>query len=98
MAITLDSVKNYLRIDSDITCDDGFLGQCITAANAYCINAIDDFEANCSADAKYSGEADMLLYAIISEMYRNRDARNDNRTDYPYYIRSMVTQLQNYAG
>lgn len=98
MAITLDSVKKYLRIDSDITYDDSFLNQCMAAANAYCINAIDDFQSHCSADEKFAGEADMLLYAIISEMYRNRDARNDNRTDYPYYIRSMVSQLQNYAG
>ena len=95
MAITLTDVKTYLRVDFD--CDDGLLNQCLTAAESYLENAISDYQSNLS-HTDFQSEADILKLAIISEMYRNRDFRGDNRQSWPYYIRSMITQLQNFTA
>lgn len=94
MAVTLEEVKIYLRIDTDI--EDNFLTQCMAAADSYLGNAIDDFQENCQI-APFEKEADILRLSMISEMYTNRDCRNDNRQNWPYFIRSMITQLQNYT-
>ena len=95
MAITLTDVKTYLRVDFD--CDDGLLNRCLTAAESYLENAISDYKTNLS-NADFQSEVDILKLAIISEMYRNRDFRGDNRQSWPYYIRSMITQLQFYTA
>lgn len=95
MAITLEAVKVYLRVDG--TLDDDFLTSCIAAAESYLSSAVADFPALYSADPRFTVKADMVMYALISEMYRNRDPTNDGRDDYPYYIRSQITQLQNWV-
>lgn len=95
MAITLDEVKTYLRIDLDI--EDAFLRQCMRAADAYLAHAVDDFESRCKL-ADFEATADIVRFALISEMYMNRDCRGDNRQSFPYHIRSMILQLQNYTG
>lgn len=96
MAIDLSGIKNYLRIDDDITHDDAFLQQCIVSAESYCKNSIDNFE-QLMKNNKFEPEANMLLYALIAEMYSNRDSHNDSRTEWSYFIRSMISQLQNFA-
>lgn len=95
MAISLSDVKTYLRVDFDY--DDGLLNQCIAATESYLENAISDFKTNLT-DTYFQSEVDILRLAIISEMYRNRDARGDSRQSWPYYIRSMITQLQNFTA
>lgn len=95
MAITLDDAKNYLRIDFDY--DDDLLTRCIDSSSAYLKNAVTDFETNYAASTDFANEADQLQQAIISEMYSNRDARNDSRTNYSYIVRSMIAQLQNFS-
>ena len=95
MAITLDEVKTYLRIDLDI--EDAFLRQCMKAADAYLAHAVDDFESRCKL-ADFEATADIVRFALISEMYTNRDCRGDNRQSFPYHIRSMILQLQNHRG
>ena len=94
MAITLESVKNYLRIDADY--DDSLFTQCIAAASAHMDGAVDNFEARYSNDDKFAALADLTMYTLIAEMYTNRDARSDNRQSLPYIVRSMITQLQNH--
>lgn len=96
MAIDLSGIKNYLRIDDDITHDDAVLQQCIVSAESYCKNSIDNFEQLMNNN-KFEPEANMLLYALIAEMYSNRDSHNDSRAEWPYFIRSMISQLQNFA-
>ena len=92
MAITLDEVKTYLRIDLDI--EDAFLRQCMKAADAYLVHAVDDFETRCKIE-DFEATADIVRFALIGEMYMNRDCRGDNRQSFPYHIRSMILQLQN---
>ena len=95
MAITLDEVKTYLRIDLDI--EDAFLRQCMKAADAYLVHAVDNFETRCKIE-DFEATADIVRFALIGEMYMNRDCRSDNRQSFPYHIRSMILQLQNDTG
>ena len=92
MAVTLANLKAYLRIDIDA--EDNFLAQCLSAADAYLNHAVSDYAANYAASEKFAAQSDMVWMALAAEMYQNRDARNDSRTDYSYMIRSMITQLQ----
>lgn len=94
MAITLESAKAYLRVDG--TYDDSLITQCIAAARAHMDAAVDDFDTRYGNDSKFAALADVVMYALITEMYTNRDARNDNRQSLPYIVRSMITQLQNH--
>lgn len=94
MAITLESAKAYLRVDD--TYDDSLITQCIAAARAHMDGAVDSFDARYGNDDKFAALADVVMYTLITEMYTNRDARNDNRQSLPYIVRSMITQLQNY--
>lgn len=96
MAITLDDAKNYLRIDYDY--DDDFILQCIASATSYMKNAVSDFETLYAGDTSFAKTADQAEMALISEMYNNRDARNDSRSNYSYIVRSMIAQLQNYPS
>lgn len=92
MAVSLNDVKLYLRIDVDA--EDALLQACMAAASAYLTSAVSDFTANYRASADFAAKADLVSLALISEMYRNRDPSNDNRGDYPFYLRSQITQLQ----
>lgn len=94
MAITLESAKAYLRVDG--TYDDSLITQCIAAARAHLNAAVDDFDTRYGNDDKFAAIADVVMYALITEMYTNRDARNDNRQSLPYIVSSMITQLQNH--
>ena len=38
-----------------------------------------------------------MRLAIISEMYTNRDHLDEKGKEFPYFIRSMIAQLQNYV-
>lgn len=96
MAVSLSDVKLYLRIDGDA--DDSLLQACMAAAESYLVSAVSDYKANYEASADYAAKADLVSLALISEMYRNRDPSNDGRADYPFYIRSQITQLQYWTG
>lgn len=91
MAITLEKVKNYLRIDTDH--EDTLLEQFMAAAESYLVAAVDGYSDKLS-DAAFESKSDMVLLAIIAEMYSNRDASNDRRDTFPFYISSQITQLQ----
>ena len=96
MAVSLSDVKLYLRIDGDA--EDSLLQACMAAAESYLVSAVSSYETNYEASADYAAKADLVSLALISEMYRNRDPSNDGRADYPFYIRSQITQLQYWVG
>ena len=96
MAVTLEDVKLYLRIDGDA--EDSLLQACMAAADSYLISAVSDFSACYDASADFAAKADLVKQALVSEMFRNRDPSNDGRADYPFYIRSQITQLQYWVG
>ena len=92
MAITLEQAKNYLKIDG--TDDDALITDCISAAKAYLIGAVSDFDASYEQYDDFREIADQLMYELIA----NRDARNDSRANLSFMKQSMMTQLQNYAA
>lgn len=96
MAITLEQAKSYLKIDG--TDDDALLTDCISAAKAYLIGAVSDFDASYEKYDDFREIADQLMYELIAEYYTNRDARNDSRANLSFMKQSMMTQLQNYAA
>lgn len=97
MAVTLEDVKLYLRIDGDA--EDSLLQACMAAADSYLLSAVSDFSTYYDESADFAAKADLVKLALVSEMFRNRDPSNDDgRADYPFYIRSQITQLQYWAG
>ncbi len=96
MAVSLSDVKLYLRIDGDA--EDSLLQACMAAADSYLLSAVSGFSAYYDASTEFAAKADLVKLALVSEMFRNRDPSNDGRADYPFYIRSQITQLQYWVG
>lgn len=94
MAVTLEDVKMYLRVDLDI--EDRFIQQCMRGAESYLMNAVDDFKEQCKYE-DFASSADILRLALIAEMYTHRDGADEKAREFPYHIRSMIAQLQNYV-
>ena len=90
MAVTLEQVKTYLRVDLDV--EDGLIKQCMRGAESYLTNAIDNFAVYCKY-GDFDESADILRLAVIAEMYTHRDGTQM----FPYFIRSMIAQLQHYV-
>lgn len=89
--LTLEKCKLYLRIDTDF--EDELITDLIEVAESYMIDAVTDYQKNYPADEKFAAKADHCKLAIISELFGNRDPRNDNRNSFSYAIQSMVNQL-----
>ena len=95
MAVTLDDVKVYLRIDGEE--EDSFLLQCIAAAESYLVSSIDHHTENYETSEDYAAKADLVKQALISEMYRNRDPSNDGRSSFSFFVQSALLQLQTWG-
>lgn len=86
----LTIVKNYLRIDSDLTDDDAILTQLIEAAKRYISR---------STGKKYI-EGDPLMITLVcllvSHWHTNRNAMNgkSNATEYPHSITAMMQHIE----
>jgi uncharacterized phage protein (predicted DNA packaging) len=91
MAVTLQQVKDYLRIDADH--EDALLQTFMAAADSYLAASIDGY-ADKLTDADFASKSDMVKLALVSEFYRNRDPSNDQRDNFPFYIQSQIAQLQ----
>ena len=94
MAVTLDKLKQYLRIDSDY--EDEILQDFLDTAEAYLKGAVSNVEENYQYE-EFATKADRLQIIIAAELYQNRDWRNDSLQDYSYAIRSIINQLQYFA-
>ena len=91
VAVTVDKLKNYLKIDTDY--EDDLLENFIGIARAYLVDAISNFEENYSASEKFADKADLLTMIIATEFYQNRD---NSAHDFSYTINSLMVQLQNF--
>lgn len=94
MAVTLEQVKTYLRVDLDV--EDDLIRQCMRGAESYLTNAIDNFAAYCKY-GDFDESADILRLAVIAEMYTHRDGTDEKAQMFPYFIRSTIAQLQHYV-
>ena len=91
MALSVEDIKLYLRIDNDV--EDAMLQRLIAQADAYLAGAVDDFAAHCKTES-FDKQADIVRAAIVAEMYNNRDCQEDKHQAFPYFIRSAIAQLQ----
>lgn len=89
--MTLDSVKNYLRVDSDA--DDTLIENLMVVAEGYIRDAVTDYDLKV-ANAAFLSKSEMCQIALISAMYENRNQGGRDPKDYEFVVRSMITQLQ----
>ncbi len=84
--MSLDEVKNYLRVDFDD--DDTYIQLLIEVAKEYIVNTIGFYDNDIA-------RMRLLLLVLIGYMYESRSYIIENKSDkaaYPW--RSMVLQLQ----
>lgn len=91
MSLTLERVKEYLRIDAGE--EDALLEALMKAAEAYLVSAIGGFRAVYEFDEEFASKADLVQLMLTAEYYQNRS--NDPRgTDFTYAMRALISQLQ----
>lgn len=101
MILTLDEVKNYLRVDLDD--DDALIQSFIVAAEAYLKNATGkEYPEKDSNDNKIGYELEKVyLNLLIAYWYENRSAAPRNKSlngtvpdEFTFATRSLLLQLQ----
>lgn len=101
MILTLDEVKNYLRVDLDD--DDALIQSLIVAAEAYLKNATGkEYPETDSAGNKAEYELEKVyLNLLIAYWYENRSAAPRNKSlngavpdEFTFTTRSLLLQLQ----
>lgn len=86
----LKILKNYLRIDGDLTCDDEILQELISASKTYISR---------STGKKFI-ESDsvmqMLVKLLVSHWYTNRNAMNGrtNAAEIPHTITTILNHIE----
>lgn len=91
MALTVDEIKTYLRIDS--TDEDALLERLQATAVAILKGAVDDFGAGLKDDS-FAQRAEMIELALIADLYENRNAGGIEVHQYSRPVESMIRQLQ----
>ena len=91
--VTVDKLKSYLRIDGDY--EDELLQEFLTTAKAYLTGAVSGYSDNYATYPEFSSKADLLQMVLAAELYQNRD---NSPHDMSYTVRSLMTQLQYFAG
>ena len=89
MAVTVEKLKSYLRID--ISDEDELLTGFLETARAYLTGAVTNFAENYSASEDFADKADFLTMVLAAEFYQNRDNTDHNLS---YTIKSLMVQLQ----
>lgn len=91
MALTLEEVKLFMRVESDV--DDKLISRMMTVAEGNIRDAVTDYDKKV-ADAAFLAKSEMCQMVIIAELYENRNQGVKESRDYSYAVRSMITQLQ----
>lgn len=88
--LTLEEVKNYLRVDFED--DDNYIKDLIVVAENYLRDGITNFDLKMEKESNKS-KARMIMRVLISNLY---DERYLLGTELPmvYMIRSMLNQLE----
>ena len=89
--MTLDNVKNYLRVDGDT--DDALIEQLMVIAEGYMRDAVTDYDKKV-ANAAFLSKSEMCQMVIIAELYENRNQGGRETKDYGFAVRTLITQLQ----
>lgn len=91
MTVTLEAIKNSLRLDTD-TADDGLINGYITAAQDYVHNAVDSAAA--AEDMAKFSQYDIAVAMLVEFWYQNRGAVTTASQEIPYSVVSMIQQLR----
>lgn len=89
MAVTLDQLKNYLRVDIDD--DDALLTHMLATARDYLTGAVSKFDEYYTSYEDFARKADLLQMILVAEFYQNRDNETVN---FSYTAKSLIAQLQ----
>lgn len=86
--MTLEAVKEYLRIDSDEE-EDKLIAQMMKAAESYIINAVGEYDDQ-------NAKANLLYMALVQDLYDNRMlmVTEQQRRRMSYTYASIILQLQ----
>lgn len=88
-ALTLDDMKNYLKVDSDITADDEYIQDCMTAA-------VDYIEQ--TTGKKFNPEAKVFTIALrelVLMWYENRTSytTKTNVNELPHSLSAILHHI-----
>ena len=86
----LKNLKNYLRIDDDIVCDDEILQELISASKMYISRSTGKKFVNDDSVMQ------MLVKLLVSHWYTNRNAMNgkQNSVEIPHTISTMLNHIE----
>ena len=87
--ITLEEVKEYLRIDYD----EPSLTMYIDVAENYIKDSIDNYETK-KNNASFKSKAKLLSLMLINEMYSNREIISDKQEKYKTISNAIMLQMQ----
>lgn len=89
--MTIEDVKTYLRVDSDV--DNDLITTLMQVAEGYVKDAVTDYDAK-AANPAFAIKSEMCQRTLIAEMYENRNVGSKEAKDFSYIVRSMITQMQ----
>ena len=93
--ITVDQVKNYLKIP--YADDDDLIQSLITSGYDYLRDAVDDYDDIYAASTAFQSKADLwVLTMYIPPGYDSREGAYSGADNMSYAARAMLTQLQMY--
>jgi uncharacterized phage protein (predicted DNA packaging) len=87
--MTLDDVKNYIKVDSDLTDDDVLIQSLMDAAQEYIVN---------QTGKQYNNDKvwDVCICLLVSHWYDNRQlnpAKTGNLAEYPHSVTALITHI-----
>jgi len=90
--LSLDDVKNFIRVDYDD--DDNLINLLIDNAEIYLKDAIDDYDSKIKNE-RFQNKARLAMLVLISNWYDNRDfAEFKVDEKVRYTIHSLIQQMK----
>lgn len=88
--LTLQEVKQWLRLEQGDTAEDALLQSLIAAAEEYVRNAVPPW-----VDITTNPLARLLAMTLVADWYERREAAGEVREEMRPAVRALVSQLQN---
>lgn len=92
MAITLNDVKVYLRIDTDA--EDALLNKLMAVSMATLTGAVDNYALLIQLKPQLEEKGDMVQLSMIADLYENRNLEGQAPQSYSRIVETMLHQLQ----
>ena len=92
MAITLNDVKVYLRIDTDA--EDALLNKLMAVSMATLTGAVDNYNLLITLKPQLAEKGDMVQLSMIADLYENRNLEGQAPQSYSRIVETMLHQLQ----